>query len=89
MALRPCIGCGRLIARGSRCPDCKLRRPAGNAWRPTRVLVLTRDGYRCRECGSSASLQIDHITPIAAGGTDDLANLQVLCAACNAAKGDR
>lgn len=89
MALRPCIGCRRLIVSGSRCPGCKLRRPSGNAWRPTRVLVLTRDGYRCRECGSPANLQIDHITPIAAGGSDDPSNLQTLCAACNGHKGDR
>jgi 5-methylcytosine-specific restriction endonuclease McrA len=88
MALRPCIGCRRLIANGSRCPQCKLRRPRGNAWQPTRTLVFAHDGHRCRDCGAPANA-VDHSTPIARDGTDHPSNLQALCAACNSAKGDR
>jgi 5-methylcytosine-specific restriction endonuclease McrA len=78
-----------VLRSGSRCGQCKLRRPTGNSWRPKRILVLSRDGYRCQACGSPANLQIDHITPIALGGSDDPSNLQTLCASCNGRKGDR
>ncbi len=88
MALTPCLVCGRLITRGLRCPQCKLRRPSGNQWRPTRTIVLQRDGWRCKECGGPANV-VDHIEPIARGGTDDPSNLQAMCAGCIGAKGDR
>ncbi len=39
-----------------------------------------------RKCGSTFQLQIDHRQPIWAGGTDDISNLQILCAAHNRAK---
>lgn len=54
--------------------------------------VFQRDGYRCRECGATnleTSLEVDHIIPVAQGGTDELKNLQTLCTACNRAKGNR
>lgn len=69
--------------------------PEGSARRPirkqTRVLVLQRDGYRCRFCGTTAEesrLQVDHIMPRARGGTDTLDNLATLCEGCNAGKSD-
>jgi len=34
-------------------------------------------------------LEVDHITPVAAGGTDDLDNLRTLCRECNEGKSDR
>lgn len=88
MALTPCLGCRRLIRSGSRCPACRLRRPSGNAWAPTRRYVLLRDNHRCQECGGPGNV-VDHITPIAHGGTDHPSNLRALCAACNGRKGDR
>ena len=49
--------------------------------------VFRNDGYRCRMCGASKEdgieLTIDHIIPLAAGGTNDLDNLQTLCRECN------
>lgn len=54
-----------------------------------RRLILERDGYRCRHCGRTHKLSIDHITPRKLGGPSDETNLQVLCRPCNARKGAR
>ncbi|MFM8292967.1 MAG: HNH endonuclease, partial [Microcystaceae cyanobacterium] len=54
-----------------------------------RDYVLQRDRHRCQSCGKSGetiTLQIDHIIPLAAGGSNDLSNLQTLCANCNRLK---
>lgn len=49
--------------------------------------VFRRDGGRCTVCGSGELLQFDHVIPVALGGASTAANLQVLCAPCNRAKG--
>ena len=57
--------------------------------RKLRHQVFKRDGYRCRECGASkdeTSLEIDHIVPVARGGTNNIDNLQTLCRECNRMK---
>lgn len=55
-----------------------------------RFEVLRRDGNRCRYCGASAAdgavLTIDHVTPVALGGSDDPSNLVTACRDCNAGK---
>jgi hypothetical protein len=51
-----------------------------------------RDGYKCVECGATKDqkmLHADHIIPVSQGGTDELSNLQTLCADCNLAKYNR
>lgn len=50
-------------------------------------LVFTRDGGRCRNCGSNVELQFDHIIPVALGGNSEPENLQLLCGTCNRRKG--
>ena len=45
---------------------------------------------RCQRCmlhiTPGKRWEVDHITPVALGGTDDPANLQVLCAPCHGTK---
>jgi 5-methylcytosine-specific restriction endonuclease McrA len=64
--------------------------------------VLERDNYTCQICGISKGyvdslmpglgdyllLEVDHIVPVAKGGSgDDESNLQTLCWRCNRKKG--
>jgi 5-methylcytosine-specific restriction endonuclease McrA len=61
-----------------------VKRRSGTAWRRTRLAVLAAAGYRCQfpGCGRVANT-IDHITPLAQGGTNELSNLRAACARCN------
>lgn len=57
----------------------------------TRDRVFKRDGHRCRRCKSTYAereLVIDHIVPVARGGSGHEDNLQTLCRECNAEKSD-
>lgn len=68
-----------------------------------RKAVLERDDCTCQICGISRKylddmapglgeylrLEIDHIVPIAQGGTSDESNLQCLCWRCNSLKGSK
>jgi 5-methylcytosine-specific restriction endonuclease McrA len=58
-------------------------------WQAKRLRILTRDAFTCAACGRAVSgraAHVDHITPLEEGGTDDDANLQVLCDADHGAK---
>lgn len=55
--------------------------------RRLRPLIFERDGYRCRRCGSTSRLEVDHVIPLARGGSNDPSNLQTLCFPCNRRKG--
>jgi len=54
----------------------------GGDWKRRRLVVLARDGHVCAYCGRYAGT-VDHVTPLADHGTDDLANLVACCSACN------
>ena len=42
---------------------------------------------RCLKCGEKKKLTVDHVIPIAMGGTSDINNIQPLCGPCNSSKG--
>lgn len=55
-----------------------------------RFEVFKRDSFTCQYCGSKAPevvLHVDHIKPVAGGGSSDILNLVTACVACNAGKG--
>lgn len=57
----------------------------------TRFEVFKRDKFTCQYCGKKAPevvLNVDHINPVAAGGSDDLMNLVASCFTCNNGKSD-
>jgi 5-methylcytosine-specific restriction enzyme A len=66
-----------------------LRRNRGRQWMTIRALVLTEEPL-CRPCLAkdrvTASEEVDHIIPLAAGGKDDRANLQGICGDCHKVK---
>lgn len=90
-----CKSCGRVFKDSDFkiCPYCgqQLYTRVGRQPIPRKLRhqVFQRDGYRCRECGATnkqTRLHVDHIKPVAKGGTNDLSNLQTLCEDCNQAK---
>lgn len=57
--------------------------------RRLRFEILARDSHTCRYCGRAApevALQVDHVIPVALGGSDEPANLATACADCNGGK---
>jgi 5-methylcytosine-specific restriction protein A len=59
-------------------------------YRRNAVICKRRANGRCQRCGKlTRRLEADHITPVTQGGTNDLSNLQALCAgpgSCHARK---
>lgn len=54
-----------------------------------RLQILRRDNHTCRSCGATAPdarLQVDHVVPVALGGSDEPSNLRTLCEPCNSGK---
>lgn len=55
-----------------------------------RIKVLIRDGFRCVYCGATreqAKIEVDHVIPVASGGTNHIDNLVAACRECNIGKG--
>jgi 5-methylcytosine-specific restriction endonuclease McrA len=61
---------------------------ATHYWPRTREQIIDRDGKKCVKCGkTNCSFVVDHITPIAVGGSEwDKNNMQTLCLTCNKQK---
>ena len=74
-------------------PDVQMPKP----YRPPRLQkdkLIADLGAYCQGCGNDYSfdtrvLEVDHIKPKSAGGTDDYNNLTLLCSPCNKRKSDR
>lgn len=60
------------------------QRTRGRRWQFIRKMLLD-DEPLCRRCERPAT-EIDHITPLYKGGTDDRENLQPLCTKCHELK---
>jgi len=57
-----------------------------------RFEIFKRDSFTCQYCGRKSPdilLVIDHINPVAKGGTNDFLNLITSCHDCNSGKSDR
>jgi len=45
--------------------------------------IREKHGCECHFCGGTDKLEIHHIVPSGAGGTDDVENLELLCKSCH------
>lgn len=54
-----------------------------STWAETARAVKQRDGYRCKGCGSTDSLEVHHVIPLSRGGTNHKTNLITLCEKCH------
>ncbi|OKH95421.1 hypothetical protein AB852_00735 [Streptomyces uncialis] len=89
-------GCTARTLRDGRCGDHQLRRgwdrKSSRAlgrpgdWNSRRARVLARDRFACQRCSSHKELEVDHIVPVARGGSWELDNLWVLCRSCHRRK---
>ncbi len=74
-----------LMRKGRPRPGIRTAWPAG-----LRESLSREQRGRCVYCRAKLRIShIDHIVPVAQGGTNDKANLQLLCAGCNLRKSDR
>jgi 5-methylcytosine-specific restriction endonuclease McrA len=64
------------------------RKSNSSRWKKIREQILRRDGYVCYICGGEANT-VDHMVPVARGGTDQPDNLAACCASCNYSKKDK
>jgi len=58
----------------------------------TRFEVFKRDRFTCHYCGQTPPavlLEVDHVVPRAAGGSDDMENLITACQDCNRGKSSK
>lgn len=95
-----CGWCGGVCAgrRTSWCSaECREQFYRVWSWGAVAQYVRERDGDVCRRCGTTDpgvpkgnryhAWDVDHVMPVADGGTDDPENLRLVCATCHVAIG--
>ncbi len=90
-----CPECGtKMPVEAKFCMDCgtkllvRYKRAAISA--KLRFEILKRDSNTCVYCGRKSPdvvLHVDHVVPVARGGTNTLSNLVTACEDCNRGKG--
>ena len=79
----------RIEAEKRRRSHVQIRRELTIVYEQTYLFLAERDGLYCQLCRSTQCLQIDHVIPVTKGGTNDKANIQLLCKTCNVKKGNK
>lgn len=62
--------------------------PSRHISRDVRRRIWLKYGGQCVDCGAKDYLEFDHIIPVAKGGSNAEANVQLLCRRCNLKKSD-
>ena len=76
------------------CIPCSIGNSQGNGGLRDFIFMPDKDGIKykkkdkCERCSGTNKLAVDHILPIAKGGTDCIPNKQTLCVHCNSKKND-
>ena len=76
------------------CIPCSTGNSQGNSGLRDFIFMPDKDGIRykkkdrCERCRGTHKLAVDHIMPIAKGGSDCITNKQTLCSSCNSTKSD-
>lgn len=78
----------------NQCITCSIGNSQGNGGLRDFIYMPDKDGInykkkeKCERCEGTHKLAVDHILPIAKGGTDCIPNKQTLCVHCNSKKND-
>jgi hypothetical protein len=88
------ISIGMECGLHNHCFACSIGQSQGNGGLRDFIFMPDKDGVKyvkkggCERCGGTDKLAVDHILPIAKGGTDCIVNKQTLCVHCNSKKSD-
>ena len=73
------------VKKGTRCVSCGLRATFFKKEKTLETTILNLYGVRN---GRHILFTRDHIVPVSRGGSNDITNIQPMCADCNTRKGD-
>ena len=88
------ISIGMECGLHNHCIACSIGNSQGNGGLRDFIFMPDKDGIKytkkktCERCNGTHKLAVDHILPIAKGGTDCIPNKQTLCIHCNSKKND-